>query len=54
MDYTHCDAGKREVRRPAFDKAGIHYSYHEYPGLAHEFGIWRKDLNDFAPLLFKW
>ena len=43
-----------EVARPALDKAGIHYSYHEYPGLAHEFGIWRKDLNDFAPLLFQW
>ena len=40
--------------RAAFDKAGVKYTYTEYPGLAHEWQIWRKQLNDFAPLLFKW
>ena len=34
-------------------KAGIKYTYVEYPGLAHEWQIWRKHLNDFAPLLFR-
>ena len=39
--------------REALDKAGIKYTYVEYPGLAHEWQIWRKHLNDFAPLLFR-
>jgi enterochelin esterase-like enzyme len=39
--------------REALDKAGIKYSYVEYPGLAHEWQIWRKCLYDFAPLLFR-
>jgi enterochelin esterase-like enzyme len=38
----------------AFDKAGIKYSFVEYPGLSHEWQIGRKQLNDFAPLLFRW
>ena len=40
--------------RAALDKSGIKYTYTEYPNLAHEWGSWRKQLNDFAPLLFKW
>ena len=40
--------------RAALDKAGIKYTYSEYAGLAHEWGSWRKQLSDFAPLLFKW
>ena len=39
--------------REALDTAGIKYTYVEYPGLAHEWQIWRKNLNDFAPLLFR-
>ena len=40
--------------RAALDKAGIKYKYVEYPGLSHEWQSWRKQLNDFAPLLFQW
>jgi enterochelin esterase family protein len=36
------------------DSAGIHYRFVEYPGLSHEWQVWRKQLNDFAPLLFRW
>jgi enterochelin esterase-like enzyme len=43
-----------KATRAAFDKAGIQYTYVEYPGLAHEWQIWRKQLNDFAPKLFQW
>ena len=43
-----------KATRAAFDQAGVHYSYVEYPGLAHEWQIWRKQLNDFAPKLFQW
>jgi len=38
----------------AFDKAGIHYTFVEYPGLSHEWQTWRKSLYDFAPRLFQW
>ena len=38
----------------AFDQAGVKYSFVEYPNLSHEWQVWRKQLNDFAPLLFKW
>jgi enterochelin esterase-like enzyme len=37
-----------------FDKAGIKYGFVEYPNLSHEWQVWRKQLNDFAPLLFRW
>jgi enterochelin esterase-like enzyme len=43
-----------KATRASFDKAGIHYTYVEYPGLSHEWQIWRKDLADFAPRLFQW
>jgi enterochelin esterase-like enzyme len=43
-----------KATRAALDQAGIKYRYVEYPGLAHEWQIWRKQLNDFAPLLFRW
>jgi enterochelin esterase-like enzyme len=39
--------------REALDKAGINYTYVEYPGLSHEWQVWRKHLHDFAPLLFR-
>lgn len=39
--------------REALDQAGIDYGYVEYPGLAHEWQTWRKQLYDFAPLLFR-
>jgi enterochelin esterase family protein len=36
------------------NRAGIKYQFAEYPGLSHEWQVWRKQLNDFAPLLFRW
>ncbi|MCX6329693.1 MAG: alpha/beta hydrolase-fold protein [Bacteroidia bacterium] len=33
-------------------KAGIKYVYYESPGTAHEWLTWRRDLFQFAPLLF--
>lgn len=39
--------------RAALDAIGIDYGYAEYPGLAHEWQTWRKQLHDFAPLLFQ-
>ncbi len=35
------------------DKQGIKYEYYESPGTAHEWLTWRRDLEKFAPLLFK-
>ena len=42
----------KEVRAQ-FDKAGIHSSYFESKGTAHEFQTWRRCLHEFAPLLFR-
>jgi para-nitrobenzyl esterase len=39
--------------RSMLDKAGIKYIYFSSPGTAHEWLTWRRDLNDFAPRLFK-
>ncbi|MFT3935171.1 MAG: alpha/beta hydrolase-fold protein [Chitinophagaceae bacterium] len=35
------------------DKAGVKHVYYESPGTAHEWLTWRRDLNDFAPRLFR-
>ena len=39
--------------RAMLDKAGVKYVYYESVGTAHEWLTWRRDLNQFAPLLFK-
>jgi para-nitrobenzyl esterase len=39
--------------RAMLDKQGIKYVYFSSPGTAHEWLTWRRDLNDFAPRLFK-
>jgi enterochelin esterase family protein len=39
--------------RKMLDKAGVHHVYFSSPGTAHEWQTWRRDLNDFAPRLFK-
>jgi enterochelin esterase-like enzyme len=39
--------------RDALQKAGIKVVYYESPGTAHEWLTWRRDLNEFAPLLFR-
>ncbi len=43
-----------KATRASFDMAGIQYTYVEYPSLAHEWQIWRRNLYDFAPKLFQW
>lgn len=45
--YENC---KIMLRR--FDEIGIKYNYSEYPG-GHTWPVWRKNLYEFAPLLFK-
>lgn len=39
--------------RAMLDKAGIKYVYYQSQGTAHEWLTWRRDLFQFAPLLFK-
>jgi len=41
-----------QAMRTLFDKYGIEYTYHETAG-AHMPDVWRHNLNDFAPLLFR-
>ncbi len=37
----------------ALTQAGIKHAYYESPGTAHEWLTWRRDLHEFAPLLFR-
>jgi enterochelin esterase-like enzyme len=39
--------------RAMLDKAGVKYVYYESQGTAHEWLTWRRDLHEFAPLLFR-
>ena len=39
--------------RKMLEKSGIHYVYFSSEGTAHEWLTWRRDLNDFAPRLFR-
>jgi enterochelin esterase-like enzyme len=39
--------------RNMLEKQGIKYVYYESQGTAHEWLTWRRDLNEFAPRLFK-
>ena len=39
--------------RAMLDKVGMKYVYYESPGTAHEWLTWRRDLFQFAPLLFR-
>lgn len=39
--------------REEFEKGGIKYVWYESPGTAHEWLTWRRDLNEFAPRLFR-
>ncbi|MGA3135401.1 MAG: carboxylesterase family protein [Terracidiphilus sp.] len=49
-DFFHGSIG---AFRTMLDKAGIKYVYFSSPGTAHEWLTWRRDLNDFAPRLFR-
>ena len=37
----------------ALRQAGVHVEYFESSGTAHEWQTWRRDLNEFAPRLFR-
>jgi enterochelin esterase-like enzyme len=39
--------------RAMLDKAGVKYVYYQSQGTAHEWLTWRRDLLQFAPMLFK-
>jgi para-nitrobenzyl esterase len=39
--------------RAMLDSAGVKYVYFSSPGTAHEWLTWRRDLKEFAPLLFR-
>ena len=39
--------------RTMLDQAGVKFVYFESPGTSHEWLTWRRDLNDFAPRLFR-
>ena len=39
--------------RNMLDKQGIKYSYYESPGTGHEWPTWRRDLKQYAALIFK-
>jgi len=45
--YNNC-----QIMLKKLDELGIKHSYYEYPG-GHTWPVWRKDLYEFAPLLFK-
>jgi enterochelin esterase family protein len=49
-DFFHKSIG---AFRTMLDKAGVKYVYFSSPGTAHEWLTWRRDLNDFAPRLFR-
>jgi para-nitrobenzyl esterase len=39
--------------RTMLEKAGVNYVFFSSPGTAHDWLTWRRDLNDFAPRLFR-
>jgi len=45
--------GSVKAFRNMLEKQGVKYTYYESPGTAHEWLTWRRDLNQFAALLFK-
>ena len=48
----YLDYRKSSVLHQALDKAGVKNIYYESPGTAHEWLTWRRDLYQFALLLF--
>jgi enterochelin esterase family protein len=50
---------EERMRKPAMEmhqaleKAGIKNVFYESPGTSHEWQTWRRDLREFAPLLFQ-
>lgn len=45
--YSNC-----QIMLKKLDEVGIRHEYYEYPG-GHTWPVWRKDLYEFAPMLFK-
>lgn len=50
-EQSRLDAAKHAESE--LDKVGIKYVAYESPGTAHEWLTWRRDLHEFAPLLFR-
>ncbi len=50
-EQSRLDAAKHAEGE--LDKVGIKYVAYESPGTAHEWLTWRRDLHEFAPLLFR-
>jgi enterochelin esterase-like enzyme len=50
-EQSRLDAAKHAAAE--LDKVGIKYVMYESPGTAHEWLTWRRDLNEFAQMLFK-
>jgi enterochelin esterase-like enzyme len=50
-EQSRLDAARHA--RGEFDKVGIKYVGYDSPGTAHEWLTWRRDLHEFAQLLFK-
>lgn len=46
-------SGSVKAFRDMLEKQGVKYTYYESPGTAHEWLTWRRDLNQFAALIFK-
>ena len=46
-------AATAKANHEALEKMGIKNIYYESPETAHEWQTWRRDLNDFAPRLFR-
>jgi enterochelin esterase family protein len=45
--------GSVKAFRDMLEKQGVKYTYYESQGTAHEWLTWRRDLNQFAALIFK-
>ena len=45
--------GSVKAFRNMLEKQSVKYTYYESPGTAHEWLTWRRDLNQFASLIFK-
>lgn len=44
--------GSVKAFRNMLEKQGVNYTYYESPGTAHEWLTWRRDLKEFAKLIF--
>jgi enterochelin esterase-like enzyme len=52
MEPTRIATGVNALNQ-ALDQAGVKHVFYSSPGTAHEWQTWRRDLHEFAPLLFQ-